>query len=112
MVSTAGRVLDEATPLVDARLPDGSRLNAVIAPLAPATTVTIRRFVLRELSLKDMVARGVLPAGPGAFLEAAVHSGINMLICGGTSTGKTTLLGSLCYLYCSERARRDDRGNP
>ncbi|MBA3944827.1 MAG: CpaF family protein [Herpetosiphonaceae bacterium] len=96
MVSTAGRVLDEASPLVDARLPDGSRLNAVIAPLAPATTVTIRRFVLRELTLQDMVARGVLAAGPGTFLEAAVRSGINILICGGTSTGKTTLLGSLC----------------
>jgi pilus assembly protein CpaF len=96
MVRMAGRVLDESTPLVDVRLPDGSRLNVVIAPLAPATTVTIRRFVLRERTLDDLVRLGMLSAGPSQFLTAAVQSGINLLICGGTSTGKTTLLNALC----------------
>lgn len=96
MVRTSGRVLDASSPLVDVRLPDGSRLNVVIAPLAPATTVTIRRFVLRERTLDDLVQLGMLSAGPSQFLKAAVQSGLNLLICGGTSTGKTTLLNALC----------------
>lgn len=96
MVHAAGRTLDETSPLVDVRLPDGSRLNAVIAPLASSTTVTIRRFVLRERTLDDLIKLGMVGSGPGQFLNAAVHSGINMLICGGTGTGKTTLLGALC----------------
>jgi len=96
LVSAANRTLDETSPLVDVRLPDGSRLNAVIAPLTSATTVTLRRFVLRERSLDDLVKLGVLAAGPRTFLQAAVRSGINLLICGGTSTGKTTLLNALC----------------
>lgn len=96
LASAANRALDEHSPLVDVRLPDGSRLNAVIAPLAPATTVTLRRFVLRERTLDDLVKLGVLSADPSAFLQAAVRSGINILICGGTSTGKTTLLNALC----------------
>jgi pilus assembly protein CpaF len=95
MVRAAGRALDESSPLVDVRLPDGSRLNAVIAPLAPATTVTIRRFVLRERSLDDLVALGMLDEPTGTFLRAAVQSGLNLLICGGTSSGKTTLLNAL-----------------
>ncbi len=96
MVHSSGRTLDDAMPLVDVRLPDGSRLNAVLAPLAPATTVTIRRFVLRERSLDDLVKLGMLVAGPARFLEAALRSGVNLLICGGTSSGKTTLLNALC----------------
>lgn len=96
MVHAAGRTLDDGAPLVDVRLPDGSRLNAVIAPLASATTVTIRRFVLRERTLDDLVKLGMVGGGPAQFLNAAVRSGINMLICGGTGTGKTTLLGALC----------------
>ena len=68
MVRMAGRTLDDATPLVDVRLPDGSRLNAVLAPLAAATTVTIRRFVLRERSLEDLTKLGMLSAGPAGLL--------------------------------------------
>jgi pilus assembly protein CpaF len=96
MVRAAGRRFDESTPLADVRLPDGSRLNAVIAPLATGTTVTIRRFVMRERSLDDMVRLGMLGTKPATFLSAAIRSGINMLICGGTSSGKTTLLNALC----------------
>lgn len=104
LVSGAGRVLDSSSPLVDCRLPDGSRLNAVIAPLAPATMVTIRRFVLRERSLDDLVELRVLNEGAATFLRAAVRSGINLLISGGTSTGKTTLLSGLCA--CVEAGER------
>jgi pilus assembly protein CpaF len=96
MVHRAGRRLDDRTPLADVRLPDGSRLNAVIAPLAPYTTVTIRRFVLRDRALDDLVKLGMLPAGPARFLDAAMRSGVNLLVAGGTSTGKTTLLNALC----------------
>src|SRR3712207_6618364 len=85
LVGDAGRVLDDTSPLADVRLPDGSRLNAVIPPLAPVTTVTIRRFVLRERSLDDLMRLGMLGDKPATFLRAALNSGINMLICGGTS---------------------------
>lgn len=104
MVSAAGRTLDDHTPLVDVRLKDGSRLNAVITPLAPATTVTIRRFVLRERTLDDLIKLNMLSEKPGAFLRSAMGAGINMLICGGTSTGKTTLMNALCAcIAASER---------
>lgn len=95
-VRSAGRVLDDTSPLADVRLPDGSRLNVVIPPLAPMTTVTIRRFVLRERSLDDLMRLGMLGDKPATFLRAALNAGINMLICGGTSSGKTTLLNALC----------------
>jgi len=91
-----GRRLDETSPMVDARLPDGSRLNAVIAPLAVGGThATIRKFVLRARTLPDLVALGVLTEEAAAFLEAAVRSGLNMLIAGGTGSGKTTCLNAL-----------------
>jgi pilus assembly protein CpaF len=96
LISLSGRTLDETTPLADVRLADGSRLNAVIAPLAPATTVTIRRFVLRERTLDDLVTLRMLSQTPASFLRSAVMAGLNFLICGGTSTGKTTLLNGLC----------------
>lgn len=96
LVRHAGRQFDDSSPMVDCRLPDGSRLNAVLAPLAPFTTVTIRRFVLRERTLDDLVKLHMVGEGPAAFLRAAVRSGVNLLISGGTSTGKTTLLSGLC----------------
>ena len=95
-IGPLGRRLDETSPMVDARLPDGSRLNAVIAPLAVGGThATIRKFVLRARTLPDLVALGVLPSEAAAFLEAAVRAGLNMLIAGGTGSGKTTCLNAL-----------------
>ena len=91
-----GRRLDETSPMVDARLPDGSRLNAVIPPLAAGGThATIRKFLLRARSLPDLVALDVLTPEAATFLEAAVRAGLNMLIAGGTGSGKTTCLNAL-----------------
>jgi len=95
-IGQLGRRLDETSPMVDARLPDGSRLNAVIPPLTSRWThVTIRKFLLRARTLEDLVALGTLPAEVAAFLEAAVQAGLNMLISGGTGSGKTTCLNAL-----------------
>ncbi|MYH41402.1 MAG: CpaF family protein [Chloroflexi bacterium] len=91
-----GRRLDETSPMVDARLPDGSRLNAVMPPLAlGGTHATIRKFLLRARTLSDLVALEALTAEAAALLEAAVRSGLNMLIAGGTGSGKTTCLNAL-----------------
>ena len=91
-----GRRLDETSPMVDARLADGSRLNAVIPPLAAGGThATIRKFLLRARTLDDLVALETLAPEAAAFLEAAVRAGLNMLIAGGTGSGKTTCLNAL-----------------
>jgi pilus assembly protein CpaF len=96
VVSTAGRRLDEASPMVDVRLRDGSRLNAVIPPAATRwTSVTIRKFVLRAQSLHELVGLGALPAAAAEFLDAAVQAGVNILVSGPTGSGKTTLLNAL-----------------
>ena len=95
-IGPLGRRLDETSPMVDARLPDGSRLNAVIPPLtARWTFVTIRKFLLRAHTLDDLIALQTLTDEAGAFLEAAVQAGLNMLISGGTGSGKTTCLNAL-----------------
>ena len=95
-VGRLGRRLDETSPLVDARLPDGSRLNAIIPPLTSRYThVTVRKFLLRARTLDDLVALGTLPADAATFLEASVQAGLNMLISGGTGSGKTTCLNAL-----------------
>lgn len=91
-----GRRLDETSPMVDARLPDGSRLNAVMPPLAlGGTHATIRKFLLRARTLEDLVALDALTPDAAAFLGASVRSGLNMLIAGGTGSGKTTCLNAL-----------------
>jgi pilus assembly protein CpaF len=96
VVSAAGRRLDEASPLVDVRLRDGSRLNAVIPPASTRwTSITIRKFVLRAQSLQELVALGGLPAAAAEFLDAAVQAGVNILVSGQTGSGKTTLLNAL-----------------
>ena len=96
LVGSLGRRLDESSPLVDARLPDGSRLNAVIPPAtSDCTSVTIRKFLLRAHSLEDLVALGTLPGSAARFLEAAVQAGVNILVSGATGSGKTTLLNAL-----------------
>jgi pilus assembly protein CpaF len=96
MVAQVGRRIDEASPMVDARLPDGSRVNAVIPPLSlSGPLLTIRKFSKRRLTLDDMVALGTLSESSIEFLRRCVVAELNVLISGGTGTGKTTLLNAL-----------------
>ena len=96
IVSMAGRRLDEAAPMVDVRLRDGSRLNAVITPASTRwTSVTIRKFSMRVHSLAQLVELSALPAAAADFLDAAVQAGVNILVSGQTGSGKTTLLNAL-----------------
>ncbi len=96
IVARVGRRIDKASPLVDARLSDGSRVNAVIPPLAVSgPCLTIRKFPERRMSVGDLIARGALTKSVDEFLRAAVISRRNILISGGTGTGKTTLLNCL-----------------
>jgi pilus assembly protein CpaF len=96
VVSSAGRRLDEASPMVDVRLRDGSRLNAVVPPASTRwTSLTVRKFVLRAQSLDELVELGALPAAAAEFLDAAVQAGVNILVSGSTGSGKTTLLNAL-----------------
>jgi pilus assembly protein CpaF len=94
-VAATGRRLDQASPAVDARLPDGSRLHAIVPPLAPFTCLTIRRHRLLAHSLTDLEGLGTLTPLLRSFLRASVRSGLNVLISGGTASGKTTTLNAL-----------------
>ncbi|MEN9705559.1 MAG: hypothetical protein RLZZ393_1438, partial [Pseudomonadota bacterium] len=94
-----GRRVDESSPMVDARLPDGSRINVVVPPLAVhGAIVTIRKFGRRSFSLQELAAKGTMSATMAAFLEAAVVGRCNMVVSGGTGSGKTTLLNALAAL--------------
>ena len=96
MVGRAGRRIDESSPIVDARLPDGSRFNAVIPPLALCgPTVSIRRFGNRRLTIEDVIQRGSLAPAMADFLILAVRGRMNLIISGGTGAGKTTLLNCI-----------------
>jgi pilus assembly protein CpaF len=96
MVAQVGRRIDESSPMVDARLPDGSRVNAIIPPLSlSGPLVTIRKFSKRRLTLEDMTAIGTLSDESVEFLRRGVLAELNILISGGTGTGKTTLLNAL-----------------
>ena len=93
IVTKVGRRIDESSPYVDARLPDGSRVNAIIPPLAiDGPVLSIRRFGLEALKIDDMLALGSFDQRIAKIIEGAVKSRLNILICGGTGTGKTTLL--------------------
>jgi pilus assembly protein CpaF len=94
-VAVAGRRLDEANPKADARLPDGSRLHVICPPLAPFTCLTIRRHRLLAHSLQDLLALGTLTADVAGLLAAAVRAGLNLLVSGGTGSGKTTTLNAV-----------------
>ena len=94
-IGPLGGRLDESQPVVERSLPDGSRLTAVIPPMSNAVQVSIRRFVLRALSLETLVSLGTLPQETAQFLEAAVRAGVNMLIAGPTAAGKTTFINAL-----------------
>jgi pilus assembly protein CpaF len=96
IVSQVGRRVDEASPMVDARLPDGSRVNAVIPPLAlNGPTLTIRKFSRDPYGVNDLISFGTLTARSAQFLAACVKGKLNVLISGGTGTGKTTTLNAL-----------------
>ena len=96
ILAPLGRHVDESSPLVDARLADGSRVNIIIPPLAlDGAAVTIRKFSKGALSVKDLVRYGSLSEDMGMFLEACVKARLNILVSGGTGSGKTTTLNIL-----------------
>jgi pilus assembly protein CpaF len=96
MVAQVGRRIDESSPMVDARLPDGSRVNAVIPPLSlSGPLVTIRKFQNKRLDLNELIRLGTLSTETVDFLQRCILAQLNVLISGGTGTGKTTLLNAL-----------------
>ncbi|HTN77507.1 MAG TPA: CpaF family protein [Pirellulaceae bacterium] len=105
IVARVGRRIDEQNPMVDARLPDGSRVNAIIPPLALSGPVlSIRRFGHRPLEVADLLVRGSVCPEMMQVLEAAIEGRCNMLISGGTGAGKTTFLNNLSqYIPAGER---------
>ena len=105
IVLPLGRRIDFDNPTVDARLPDGSRVNAVIPPVAlDGPTITIRKFPLERLKVQDLIESGSITASMALFLEACVKSHLNILISGGTGSGKTTLLNVMSsYIPSEER---------
>jgi len=96
IVAAVGRRIDESSPMVDARLPDGSRVNAAIAPITlDGAVVSIRKFSKKPYDLDKLVAVGAMPACVAEFLFGAVRSRVTTVISGGTGSGKTTLLNAL-----------------
>src|SRR6266849_1842147 len=105
IVGRVGRRVDETTPMVDARLPDGSRINAIIPPLAlDGALVSIRRFGARPLMIKDLIEKKSILPEMVEFISAAIKARMNLLISGGTGSGKTTLLNGLSA-YIGHRER-------
>lgn len=96
VLAPLGRRVDEASPMCDARLPDGSRVNVVVPPLAvDGPCMTIRRFRPHGFALEDLVANGTMPAPVGEFLASCVRARAAILVSGGTGSGKTTTLNAL-----------------
>ena len=96
MVRSSGRRADQSTPMVDARLPDGPRLNVVLPPLAvDGASVTIRKFTAQHLTSDDLVRNGALSAEAADMIQRAVANRLNVIVSGGTGTGKTTMLNIL-----------------
>src|SRR6188508_1973423 len=105
IVSSVGRRVDESSPMVDARLKDGSRVNAIIPPLAiDGPMLSIRRFAVERLKMEELIAYGSISADASTVLQAVVKGRLNVLISGGTGAGKTTLLNVLSgYIPVTER---------
>jgi len=96
MVGQVGRRIDESSPMVDARLPDGSRVNAIIAPLSlSGPLLTVRRFEAERFDLDELIRVGTLTDDTRQFLTACVQAELNILVSGGTGSGKTTMLNAL-----------------
>ncbi|HEU4759520.1 MAG TPA: CpaF family protein [Dehalococcoidia bacterium] len=96
IIAPLGRRVDESSPMVDARLPDGSRVNVIIPPVSPKSpTITIRKFRADKLTMEDLIKAGTIAEEMADFLRACVKLRLNMLISGGTGTGKTTFLNAL-----------------
>ena len=111
IVSAVGRRIDDSSPMVDARLPDNSRVNAIIPPLAvDGPHMSIRKFKRDTLSGNDLLRVDSLNEQMLKLLEAVVRSRLNVLISGGTGAGKTTLLNILSGYIPVLRAHRDHRG--
>jgi pilus assembly protein CpaF len=104
LAAATGRRLDDASPFVDATLPDGTRLHAILPPLVPHPTLSLRILARRRFTLADLVVAGAIDAAVAGLLEAIVGARLAFVIAGGTGTGKTTLLGAL--LSC---CRADER---
>ena len=105
IVSNIGRRIDESSPMVDARLPDGSRVNAIIPPLAlDGPVLSIRKFMVMRPTIEEILTRGTLTPEMAEVLQALVKGKLNILISGGTGTGKTTLLNIIsAFLDLNER---------
>ncbi|AMV22203.1 Putative conjugal transfer protein [Planctomyces sp. SH-PL14] len=103
IVSRVGRRVDETSPMVDARLPDGSRLNAIIPPLAlDGPSLTIRKFGSRPLTLEDLLNFGAFTPEMVMLLEGSIKARLNIIVSGGTGSGKTTLLNTLSSFIQSD----------
>ena len=105
IVARVGRRIDESSPMVDARLLDGSRVNAIIPPLAiDGPLLSIRRFTVGRLSMPELIERGAMSPAMGEFFNAVVKARLNVLVSGGTGSGKTTLLNILSsFIPSNER---------
>ncbi len=111
IVSAVGRRVDESSPMVDARLKDGSRVNAIIPPLAlDGAVLSIRRFAVELLSIDDLIKLGSLTSAVAQAMTAIVKGRLNVVVSGGTGAGKTTLVEPAFGLHSGQRADRHDRG--
>jgi pilus assembly protein CpaF len=96
IVAPLGRRVDESSPMVDARLPDGSRVNVIIPPVAPKSpTITVRKFQADKMTIEDLIGTGTMTRELAEFFRACVQVRMNIIVSGGTGTGKTTMLNAL-----------------